>query len=172
MRMKKARALEEKRRPVWVDWLILALILLVILTAAHYVMQRRRAVVPTVSVSYTVLLSGVDVSFVSDGDWTELIPIGSAVTSQNGTAHLGNVTSVSQRTHLQATVRDGGVVFAEMPALADLTVTVRAEATEKEGDGLRVSDIRIAAGETGDFRLGSFLASGAKVISVERRAAE
>ena len=166
--MKMRKGAETTGNPVWVDWLILLLALAGIALTGGYIWQRRRAVLPSTAITYTVLASGVDTSLASSGDWKELIPIGSRVLSQNGTARLGSVTEVSSQPHLRATVRNGEVVFAPMPDTVDLLITVRAEATVKIGDGLRVSDIRIAAGEIGDFRLAGFLASGAKVISVER----
>lgn len=168
MKIKKDKKPGTGGNPVWVDWLILLLAFTAIVLTGGYIRQRRRAVLPSTAITYTVLTSGVDASLASSGDWKELIPIGSRVLSQNGTARLGNVTAVSSQPHLCATVRSGEVVFVPMPDRVDLLVTVRADATVKTGDGLRVSDIRIAAGEVGDFRLAGFLASGAKVISVER----
>ena len=166
--MKMKKGIERAGNPVWVDWLILLLAFAGIVLAGGYIWQRRRAVLPSTAITYTVLASGVDSSLAPSGDWKDLIPVGSRVVSQNGTARLGSVTAVSSQPHLRATVRNGEVVFVPMPGMVDLLITVRAEATVKTGDGLRVSDIRIAAGEVGEFRLAGFLASGAKVISVER----
>ena len=65
-------------------------------------------------------------------------------------------------------MRDGRVVFTEVPDRVQLVVTVKANAVVRDGDGLRVGDIRIAADGMGDFRIGGYLAEGARVLSVQK----
>jgi hypothetical protein len=64
-------------------------------------------------------------------------------------------------------VKNGEVVYAEVPNRYDLFVTVEAEGSFRTGDGFRVQDIRIAAGESGSFRVGGYFASGAVVVFAE-----
>ena len=117
---------------------------------------------------YTVLAEGVPTDVAdANGGWEELIPRGSSVTSSTGTAQLGRVEGVRVRPAVTPSVRDGRVVMVETPDRVDLYVSVRATATVRAGDGIRVSDLRIAATAKGDFRLGAYLASGARILSVE-----
>ena len=51
--------------------------------------------------------------------------------------------------------------------LADLEITVKMSGHQREGQGIRVKDIRIAAGGKGNFRFGSYFASGVEILSVE-----
>ena len=155
-----------------IDWLLLSVLVGGILLGVYLVGERRSASEPTVEILYTVCLRAVDTEQAGDGDIHSLITNGASVTNETGTIALGSVTNVTVRPHKTAVVRDGEVVMAELPDRVDLFVSVRAWATEKIGDGLRVNDIRIAAGRTGDFRLGSFYAGGAEIVAVERRGVE
>lgn len=157
-------------RPI--DWLFLAVLAASILFGVYLVRQRGQSAEPTVEILYTVCLRSVDTAQVGEGDFRKLIPDGASVTNETGTVKLGSVTDVTVRPHRSATVRDGEVVMTEVPDRVDLFVSVRAWATAKTGDGLRVSDIRIAAGRAGDFRIGSFYAGGGEVVAVERWGSE
>jgi hypothetical protein len=79
---------------------------------------------------------------------------------------MGYVTSLEVRAHRAAAVREKKLVFIEREGFSDLYITVRGLAVRSEGDCLRIGDIRIAAGETGDFLVGSFFAGNATVVSV------
>ena len=59
------------------------------------------------------------------------------------------------------------VVFVAHPDRVDVDVTVRASGVARDGDGLRVSDIRIAAGASGGFRIGGYYAAQATVVFVD-----
>lgn len=168
MKLKKRNERKRRFRPSFADWLILLLAVAVIAVGAWYVLRRRDAASPTVTVRYTLCLYDTDATLVEDGAWKALIPVGSSVTNAAGTASLGKVSAVSVRPHSVAAVREGEVVFVELPARVDLLVTVRATATAQTGDGLRVHDIRVSAGERGDWRVGGLLASGAEILAVAR----
>lgn len=160
--------IEKKRaKPIWVDWLIVLLVLAVCVFGGYYLYRRYRAVAPTVKIQYTVCVLGVDSRLAdANGGWEGLIPMGASVTSANGTAILGEILDVSVRPHSVASILKDDVVFVEHPSKCDLFVTVQGEGVVKEGDGIRIHDIRIAAGDTGDYRLGDYCAVGATVVSV------
>ncbi len=155
-----------------VDWLLLAVLLAAVLLGSYLIRRRGQADAPTVEIFYTVCVSSVDVAQSENGDFADLIPKGAAVTNETGTVTLGRVTDVTVRPHRTAAARDGEIVMAESPNRVDLLVRVRAWATVRTGDGLRVGDIRIAAGRAGDFRIGALFAGGCEVIAVERRGNE
>lgn len=165
----KSDGTKKERRFVWIDWLLLILFAAAILFGARFLMRRRDAAQPTAEILYTVCLYAYDSTLSETGDWNSLIPNGAVVSNAMGTAEMGRVTEVTVRQHRTATVRDGEVVMTEVPNRVDLLISVRATATETAGDGFRVKDIRIAAGGTGDFRIGSLYADGARIVSVQRR---
>ena len=154
---------ERSRGFVWVDWLILAVLLLgggAIAWRVHRSVRSAQAMQP---IAYTLAFSAD-----SELSWKTLLPIGATVTTANGTATLGTVAAVEERPLRTPLVRDGRVTLVEMPDRVLLVVSVRADATAREGDGLRVGDIRIAANGVGDFRIGGYLAEGARVLSVQK----
>ena len=148
---------------VWVDWLIVVALLLGGGAVAWRIRHSMRSSEATQPIVYTLEFT-VDADF----SWEPILPIGGAVTSANGTARLGEIVSVEKRPMRTAVVRDGRIFFAELPDRTRLLVTVRADAVAREGDGLRVGDIRIAADGLGDFRVGGYLAEGARVLSVQK----
>lgn len=162
---------EKKRRfsLTWVDWVLLVLGVSVLLLGWRYLRGRQSVALPTVSVEYLLCLPSVKVEDF-DGEVDGLISKSASVTTANGTASLGRVKRVWSEAHLTPTIKDGAILFVETPGRVDLYVFVEANAVMRQGDGLRVSDIRIAAGGTGDFRIGNFLANGAKVVSVRKGA--
>ena len=153
---------ERRRGFVWIDWVILVALLLGGALVGYRIRASRAAATPSQPIVYTLLIS------TEERDFEDLIPIGASVTSANGTARLGKVLAISTRPSRAATVRDGRVVFVALPDRVELLVTVRADAVVREGDGLRVGDIRIAVGSAGDFRLGGYLAEGAQILSVRK----
>ena len=163
--MKEKR--EWRHRMSWIDWLILPTLLLLAFAGWKYWQSRRTASVPDLDITYTVLVSGVDdrIALVNGG-WENLIPVGARITSANGTAELGRVTAIAIKPHIIATVSDGQIDFIPGLGFSDLEITVRTKATRRSGDGLRVQDIRVAAGGSGDFRVGGFLASRACIVHV------
>ena len=169
MKLKKRKERTKRLTPTWVDWLILLLIAALMFFGLRYIKRRRSQAAPTVTVSYVLCLSAVDTAYVGDGNgFEELISVGSKVTSANGTAPLGEVSQVWTEQHTVPAVQKGKVVFVEVPNRVDLYVKVRGNAVAKTGDGLRISDIRIAAGGVGDYRIGGFTANAATVVSVTK----
>lgn len=159
---------EEKRGFVWIDWLIICALLIGGALVAVRVRHSVRSATATQPILYTLAFSaGSELAWET---WEMRIPVGAAVTTANGTALLGEVVSLEQRPIKTALVRDGRVVFTEMPDRVQLVVTVRANAVAHAGDGLRVGDIRIAADGVGDFRLGGYLTEGSRILSVRREA--
>lgn len=169
MTEKKRRRTERRPRLVWIDWALLLLLGAATLFGVRFLIGRRDAAEPTVEILYTLCLSDRDAALAENGEWSALIPYGTTVTNATGTVTMGSVSAVTVRTHRTVAVQDGAVVTVEVPDRVDLLVTVRAGATRRTGDGLRVSDIRIAAGGTGDFRIGEVYADNARVIAVERK---
>ena len=156
------------RRLNWVDWVILAVLLAGVLLAAWWFAERRQAATPSNVVQYRICVSAIDPQIAEvSGGWAALIPIDAPVTSANGARSLGRVTNVWEQVHLEAVVQDGAVSFVPREDVTDLYVEIRADAILREGDGVRVGDVRIAAADTGDFRVGGYLASGAQVVLVE-----
>ncbi len=155
-----------KQRLSFVDWLILGAVLLALLGGIWALRRMRGDTGETIRIRYTVRLSAVagDESF-------DAVQIGDAVTSENGTAPLGTVTEITVRPHLTPSVKSGQVVFVERPGRVDIDLTVTGDGTQREGDGMRLSDIRIAAGIAGGFRFGAYYADG-RVIEAVAEVAE
>ena len=160
-----------KRRFLWVDWLILTIVLAVLVGGILWLRARKNAENATLPITYTLLLSGESTEFGVDARaWEALIPRGAAVFSSNGAIPLGRISNLRVLPHERAVAKNGKIVWERDPDRVDLYVTVRADALT--GDGLRVSDVRIAACDTGDYYLGGFYAHGARVIAVEREVEE
>ena len=166
----KGDGIKKSRRFVWIDWLLVIFLAAAVFFGVRFLMRRRDAVQPTAEILYTVCLYAYDSSLSETEDWDALIPYGAVVTNAMGTAEMGRVTEVTVRQHRILTLRDGEAVMTEVPDRVDLLVSIRAEATENEGDGLRVKDVRSAAGGIGDFRIGYLYAHAARIVSVQRRA--
>lgn len=146
----------------WVDWLILFVVVCAVFGGVYYWVSRSNREETLQSVTYTlsVLLN-------ERTPWESVIPVNAAVLNQNGTMELGRVSAVQARPALQAVVFDQKLQFAPIPERIELLVSVQANATWQQGDGFRIGDVRIAAGKTGDFRIGGLFAANASVISVE-----
>lgn len=156
------------RRLIWVDWILLFLLTGAILLVGFFVYSRKKAVTPTVSVSYILQVSNVPAEAAERaGGFSELITVGSLVQNSTATATLGRVAELSVRPHVKFTEKDGSSLLFYSPDRVDLYVTVHAEALEKAGDGYRVSDIRIAAGDSGEYHIGGFFAP-AQTVFVRR----
>lgn len=116
-------------------------------------------------VRYALRVYGVDPDACM-GDPVSVIPVGAQVYNENGTAHLGTVEAVFARAEMRAVVREGGIAFVPMEDRMILEVTVRGEGRARRGDGIRISDVRIAAGSVGTFRLGGYYAARAVITHV------
>jgi len=152
----------------WVDWVLLLLALSVFCLAGYLILQRRDAALPTETVQYTLCVSGVRKQFLDEPGWEALFPVGMAVTSANATADLGRIIAVEKRPTRVCSVLNAKLIWADALDREDLFITVKGRGVCKSGDGIRLSDIRIAAGERGSFRIGNYYAEQATVISVIR----
>ena len=156
----------ERRRVRRWDWVAVAVALLLFLGAAGFYLYTKRAPVEEVNVTCTLLISE------AEGDlWVEDdLPVcaGDLLRCQNGTVVMGEIEAVTVKPHLYATVIDGNPLWEEHPHLVDVEVTVRMQARGKAGDGLRVGDLRVASGGTGEYRFGRYLSRGEILeVSVE-----
>ena len=157
----------------WIDWGILILTVAALTLCFAFLQRTRNAGMESIPITYQLRLSRQENAIADDcGGWDALIPIGSNVTNEKGTATLGFVSNLSVVPCVEPTVRDGAVVFIEVPTRSDVLITVRANALERVGEGLRVNDIRISAGGRGDFRIGGYFASGVDVTFVKREVSE
>ena len=157
------------KRLTGADWTILALTACVAIGGGYWATGRYASEPTTEPIAYTLCISALDPRLLENaGEWETLIPKNAPVTSSNGAIALGKVVSLRVEGHPSITVQKGKLIFSSDERLVDLYVRVSADATSREGDGLRVGDVRIAAADTGDFRVGAYLAHGARVVSVER----
>ena len=162
------KTLKKRRRFSLADLLILILVLL-FLSLVFLIFYRRMAAEgeKKETVYYHVLLSSIDATLFPS---SEVINVGATVRNENGTAILGSVTKVILEPHLEVRTDGRRVQILENPSKYDLLVHVSCEAVEKEGQGIRVNDIRIAAGEHYCMRFDGFVFDGAHVIFVKREA--
>ena len=122
----------------------------------------------TTSTEISYLLRVEDVSAtLHSGHPTSMIPVGTEVRNAKGSMLLGYVVEVWTSPALGFVEKDGETLALEHPERCHLWIRVKTEAQHFEGEGYRVSSIRIAAGARGDFLVGSFLAEGARILSVE-----
>ncbi|MBE6600941.1 MAG: hypothetical protein E7637_00325 [Ruminococcaceae bacterium] len=161
---------ESRHRLTWVDRMLICLLAVGIGLGVWYWKSRKDDARSNATVIYTLCVSDAELNLQEGAE--SLIPIGSAVTNANGTAVLGYVVGLQARPAWEATVWDEKIAFVQLPNRTELLVRVRADAQEKEGDGFRVRDIRIAAGLQGDFCVGAVFAKNASIIRVEREIAE
>ena len=151
----------------WLDWLILLGLLGAVIGLALWVLLGSRHTEERRQIEYTLCISGVrPEDFAFSGASDVLIASGLSVRSGNGTVLLGEVLDIRREPAHEVRVENGAVVVAESTDRENLYVRVLADATVREGDGFRVGDVRIAAADTGDFRLGGYLARGVRVASV------
>lgn len=169
--MKKVCFYEEggKRRGLsFVDWVLLFAVFSILFAIGAYVFYQKTKAQPTQSIRYTICVSGAPTVVAEvNGSWEHLIPMGASVTTQNGTAELGRVVSLSFRPSVVAGVADGELIWIEAVDTVDLLIDVEGEGVARYGDGLRIQDVRIAAGDTGSFRIGGYYAPRASIVFAE-----
>ncbi len=146
-------------------WILAVAVVLVL--AFIFLLPAKGEKEDTCRVRYVLRVHGVDSALLAESS-EELIRAGATVRTENGTAVLGHVEAVTVSSQKQATVRDGVLIFTEVPDKLVIEVAVSGEGVAREGQGLRISDVRMAAGSVGTFRLGSYYATHASVIFVER----
>ena len=157
---------EIKKRPrfSWVDWLLVALLLLVFFGSGFYFYTKLQAGKnQAVRVVYKVLVPNVEWDMSED-----VIAQGMRVTSENGTAILGEILAVESRPHREAIVQKNKLIMAEVPNRKDLYILIEGVGEALANEGLRIHDIRIAAGGFYNLRLGAYFAANCQIISVEK----
>ena len=163
---KLKRSLEngQERRFRIADWVALILAIVVFLGALCYYAYSKRTPVERAELICVFWVTGIEVA-----DWSayrsQWVRVGDRLYSSNGVFALGTLESVSQKPHLQLTVRDSEPTWEAHPYLVDLEISVRISATYRADDGLRAGDLRIAAGERGEFRFGNLLTE-AEILEV------
>ena len=161
--------MDVKRRFVfsWLDWMILVIVVLIGAGVGLFLYQGRTDVPEPLTMTYVLA-----VTLPQDATASGAAPfaVGARVSNERGSQSMGIVVAVHGRPVLQPSVRDGTLVFIERDDRREWLVSVRA-ATEMDRDGmLRVGDVRIAAGLSGDFRIGDRMASGARIVWVKTEA--
>lgn len=157
------RVNERDRRMTVVDWIILLLVAALLFSVSAFWYWRSARESEKGEVVYTISARGVSGEWMRDGAF---VSVGDSVYSENGTAHLGRVTEVDAVPHVMAGALEGRVIFFEREGVFDLHISVRAQATFSEENGVRVSGVRIAAGESGTYRVGDLCLSHAEIAFV------
>ena len=156
---------QDRKRLSWLDWLLIGLLAVAAVGgffAVRYVLDQTDGA--NGECLYTVRVAAVDPM---RDRYEELFSVGSAVRSQNGTLRLGEVTEVRREPHRVSYVQEGEIAFAEQIGIYDYYVTIKSASRKRAGDGIRVSDVRMAAGMTLSLRIGDALVEGVQVIFVE-----
>ena len=121
---------------------------------------------PSLLIHYTVRVEGIEKGEALTR-LTTLVKPDVKVYSENGTAFMGTVISVTEVPHYKTVFQNDAVQTVLVNDLTDLLITVRSEASLEKGNGIRVSDIRIAACGRGTFRFGGYYAKNALIARVE-----
>lgn len=154
------------KRLNWLDWCLLGLLIVGVVGGAFGIfLWKGRSGGERGTVVYTLLLAGME-SSVSD---PPPLLAGESVKNENGTLSLGRIVSARAEPHRIPTVANGGVVFAETSDRVDYYVTVSASAARGAVSGIRVGDVRIAAGQVMHLRLGHLFCRDAQTVAVEWR---
>lgn len=154
---------EKKRFITAFDITVCAIAALFVIGAAYFILRARTQERISAPLSYTVRIVGVPTNLI---DTSSLITAGDSVFSENGTLPLGSVEKVETQPHRKAVVQNGVIVLREVPDLIDIDVTVDAIGFYGTGYGWRVSDVRIAAGAQGTFRIGRYYAANATILAI------
>ncbi len=163
--MKKIQ--KDDRRLSGVDWLLILLVAILALAALSLWGWSTRREEAILTFEYTVLLENLPLRGEGERQAWDFILTGGEVYNQNGTALLGRVSEYRVVDHKEMRLVDGEARAEVVPDRRDVWIRIRAEGVSKIGDGVRISDVRIAAGMRGDFRLGNYDAKGARVLWVE-----
>ena len=149
---------------VW-DWAAIILAMLLFFGAAGYYFYTKYLPDAQERITCTLLIRGEErAAWEREG---EKIYVGDTLRCQNGTVEMGRIETITKKPHLYAAIGEEGASWEEHPYLIDVEVLVSMYVREKAGDGLRVGDLRVAAGSTGEFRFGRYLAR-AEIVEVRR----
>ncbi len=157
---------KDRRSLQWWDWLTVGLALLFFIGALGFYLYSKRTPSGEEEITCVLLVSEVERS-VWETQGESLIRVGDLLRCQNGTVIMGTVEEVRVKPHRYATVWNEKTSWEEHPYLLDVEVTVGMRVRPKDGDGLRVGDLRVAAGSVGEYRFGGYLAR-AELVEVKR----
>lgn len=147
----------------WFDFFLIILFLLFAVTAfLTNAWLEDRSEGEAGRVVYTVLLNELEASV----DVPSHLSDGEAVKNENGTLSLGEIVAVEAKAHQVPDAQGGRVVFVPSSEYVDYYVTVSSNAVRRKGDGIRIGDVRIAAGDGMHLRFGAFMHYGARIIHV------
>ena len=93
---------------------------------------------------------------------------GMLVASENGTAVLGEILEVEARPHREAILQKSKLVMADVPKRKDLYILIEGIGEDSANEGVRIHDIRIAAGGFYNLRLGAYFAANAEIVWVQK----
>lgn len=138
------------------DWLILTILAAAIALFGFFVWRREQTTLPEVPIVCVLRLP------VSDQPLE--IRVGDAVRNENGTVRFGEVTEISNRPYHTLCLRNGEPVYVGVDGMKETELTVRMLA--RRGIDYRVGEIRVSAGEIGNYRIGGAFATGVTTVTV------
>ena len=144
------------------DAVLLLLVLCGVGLGVWYLRGNRSGTEQVVQVEYAIRMPATELSLLPPVEaWH------GSVTDESGRRSLGEVVEISLRPGQVPTVRDGVVIFAEVPGVAEPVIKVHAEARLIDGRELRLGELRLAAGMQGSFLVGRFLVTRGEILWVE-----
>ena len=161
-----------RKRLTKIDYFLILTVFLLTIAGIWLRYRGKNADPEDLRIEYTVLLENVPIHTDTERQVWEIIAVGDEVYNENGTTLLGTVISCTPTAHRTPVLRDGEILLLETPSKTDVLIDVRGSGRFREGDGIRINDIRIAAGMTGNFRIGNYYAKGVGILSVEEMKSE
>ncbi len=147
---------ETVRRFNLLDWVILTVLAAALAFAGFLIWRRERTAPPELPI---VCVFRLPASEKPAG-----IRVGDPVRNENGTVLFGYVTDVAERPQKLFGMRNGSPVYETVNGTTVTEFTVRMSAVR--GIDYRVGDIRVCAGESGNYRVGPAFCAGVVTVSV------
>lgn len=138
------------------DWLILTILVAAIALFGFFLLHRQQTAKPSVGIECVLRLPASEEETV--------VQIGDVVRNENGTLRFGEVIAVSEQPYKKFYLQNERLVYGTVQDMIEIEITVRMTATR--GDDYRVGDIRVSAGEVGNYRIGSSFVAGVTVVSM------
>lgn len=139
------------------DWLILTILAAALALFGFFLLRRQERANPSVGIACVLRLPA------SENETS--VQIGDIVRNENGTVRFGEVVAVSERPYKKFYLQNEKLVYGTVQGMTETELTVRMTATR--GIDYRVGDIRVSAGEVGNYRIGSSFVTGVAVVSLE-----
>ena len=139
------------------DWLILTLLFAALALFGFFLLRRQQTANPSVGIECILRLPASENETV--------VQIGDAVRNENGTVRFGEVIAVSEQPYKKFYLKNERLVYGTVEGMTETEVTVRMTATR--GIDYRVGDIRVSAGEVGNYRIGNSFVTGVTILSLE-----